>query len=57
MMIEVRAHAPGNYRAALTAAADDAPIAFEPVLNRRPAPASSIIRQWADYLLDWMGVT
>jgi len=55
MMIEVRAHAPGDYSRAL-AAASDVPNDISPVLEQRPAPAGSIIARWADYLFDWLGI-
>ena len=54
MEFEVRAHAPGDYQAAL--AADSVPGDSERVLEQRSAPAARIIENWADYLLEWVGV-
>jgi hypothetical protein len=56
MPIEVRAHPVEDYRSALIAASD--PLSEQsPVLRQRPAPAGTIIERWADYLLDWLGIT
>ena len=56
MLVEVRAHAPGEYDAALAASAGE-PLEREPVLRQRRAPAGDIIQSWGDYLLDWLGIT
>lgn len=54
MEFEVRAHAPGDYSAAL--AEDSVPGDTEPVLQQRQAPAARIIESWVDYLLEWLGL-
>lgn len=56
MLFEVHAHRPEDYPAALAAAAEVLPDPL-PVLEQRPAPVGALIARWADYLLDWLGVT
>lgn len=56
MQFEVHAHSPEDYRAALAAAAEVSPDPL-PVIDQRPPPAGNILERWADYLLDWLGVT
>ena len=56
MQFEVHAHDAQEYGEALAAAVDTAADPL-PVLEQRPAPRGTVIEDWADYLLDWLGVT
>jgi cytochrome c oxidase subunit 2 len=56
MQFEVHAHLPEDYPAALASAAEVVADPL-PVLEQRPAPVGTLIGRWADYLLDWLGVT
>lgn len=56
MSFDVHAHRPADYRAALAASGERAPLEDPPVLQERRQPVSDSVSDAVDYLLSWVGL-